>query len=87
MLTKFETINSKILSLFDQVQEKVILCIENIYQKLDKTDITDEILPMLAKCNLSNPTVLMSVTSKFYYSFFLFFIENSQNFVNEISFA
>lgn len=48
-----------------QVQEKVILCIDKIYEKLDKTDISDEVLPILAKCNLANPTVLMSVTSKY----------------------
>ena len=40
---------------------------------MDKADIADDVLPLLSKCNLSNPTVLMSVTSKFLkYGIFFF---------------
>ncbi|XP_022236737.1 uncharacterized protein LOC111084265, partial [Limulus polyphemus] len=37
------------------------MCIEKIIDKLEKTDILDEVLPMLNKAKLQDPLILMSV--------------------------
>ncbi|XP_076341084.1 SCY1-like protein 2 [Tachypleus tridentatus] len=43
------------------VQANALMCIEKIIDKLEKTDILDEVLPMLNKAKLHDPLILMPV--------------------------
>lgn len=38
---------------------------EKIIDKLEKTDILDEVLPMLGKAKIQDPMILMPVVSKY----------------------
>ncbi|XP_076315825.1 SCY1-like protein 2 [Tachypleus tridentatus] len=42
-----------------KVQANALTCVETIIDKLEKSDILDEVLPMLNKAKLHDPTVLM----------------------------
>ncbi|KAH8031797.1 hypothetical protein HPB51_020915 [Rhipicephalus microplus] len=44
-----------------KVQANALTCIEKIIDKLEKTDILDEVLPMLGKAKLQDPAILMPV--------------------------
>ncbi|XP_022253725.1 SCY1-like protein 2 [Limulus polyphemus] len=44
-----------------KVQANALICIEKVIDKLEKTDILDEVLPMLNKARLQDPTILMPV--------------------------
>ncbi|XP_022244432.1 SCY1-like protein 2 [Limulus polyphemus] len=44
-----------------KVQANALTCVEKIIDKLEKTDILDEVLPMLNKAKLQDPAVLMPV--------------------------
>ncbi|XP_070396311.1 SCY1-like protein 2 isoform X4 [Dermacentor albipictus] len=44
-----------------KVQANALICIEKIIDKLEKTDILDEVLPMLGKAKLQDPAILMPV--------------------------
>ncbi|XP_022258861.1 SCY1-like protein 2 isoform X1 [Limulus polyphemus] len=44
-----------------QVQANALICIEKIIDKLEKTDILDEVLPMLNKAKLQDPAILLPV--------------------------
>ncbi|GIY49723.1 hypothetical protein CEXT_570501 [Caerostris extrusa] len=43
------------------VQANALTCIEKIIDKLEKTDILDEVMPMLAKAKIQDPAILMPV--------------------------
>ncbi|XP_035225576.1 SCY1-like protein 2, partial [Stegodyphus dumicola] len=44
-----------------KVQANALTCIEKIIDKLEKTDILDEVLPMLSKAKIQDPAILMPV--------------------------
>ncbi|KAG8195910.1 hypothetical protein JTE90_001145 [Oedothorax gibbosus] len=44
-----------------KVQSNALMCIEKIIDKLEKTDILDEVLPMLSKAKIQDPAILMPV--------------------------
>ncbi|GFV90219.1 transposable element Tcb2 transposase [Trichonephila clavipes] len=44
-----------------KVQANALTCIEKIIDKLEKTDILDEVMPMLSKATIQDPTILMPV--------------------------
>ncbi|GFY67095.1 SCY1-like protein 2 [Trichonephila inaurata madagascariensis] len=44
-----------------QVQAIALTCVEKIIDKLEKTNILDEVLPMLGKAKLQDPAILMPV--------------------------
>ncbi|XP_076372839.1 SCY1-like protein 2 [Tachypleus tridentatus] len=44
-----------------KVQANALTCVEKIIDKLEKTDILDEVLPMLNKAKLQDPAILMPV--------------------------
>ncbi|GFY04017.1 SCY1-like protein 2 [Trichonephila clavipes] len=44
-----------------QVQAIALTCVERIIDKLEKTNILDEVLPMLGKAKLQDPAILMPV--------------------------
>ncbi|KAM7294094.1 SCY1-like protein 2 [Ixodes scapularis] len=46
-----------------KVQANALTCIEKIIDKLEKTDILDEVLPMLGKAKLQDPAILMPVVN------------------------
>ncbi|GAB6033329.1 hypothetical protein CHUAL_013097 [Chamberlinius hualienensis] len=45
------------------MQSKVLACIEKIIDKLEKTTLLDEVLPMLAEVKLQDPSILMTVVN------------------------
>ncbi|CAL1266831.1 unnamed protein product [Larinioides sclopetarius] len=44
-----------------KVQANALTCIEKIIDKLEKTDILDEVMPMLSKAKIQDPAILMPV--------------------------
>ncbi|EEC12565.1 protein kinase domain-containing protein ppk32, putative [Ixodes scapularis] len=46
-----------------KVRANALTCIEKIIDKLEKTDILDEVLPMLGKAKLQDPAILMPVVT------------------------
>ncbi|CAM1318602.1 Uncharacterised protein g6973 [Pycnogonum litorale] len=46
-----------------KVQATALACLEKIIDKLEKKDILDEVLPMLARAKLQDPAILMPVVS------------------------
>ncbi|XP_028966958.1 SCY1-like protein 2 [Galendromus occidentalis] len=48
-------------SMSSQVQANALTCIEQVMDKLEKTDTLDQVLPMLEKAKVQDPTILMPV--------------------------
>ncbi|XP_022248473.1 SCY1-like protein 2 [Limulus polyphemus] len=46
-----------------KMQANALICIEKVLDKLEKTDILDEVLPMLNKAKLQDPAILMPVVT------------------------
>ncbi|OQR70061.1 SCY1 protein 2-like [Tropilaelaps mercedesae] len=44
-----------------QVQANALTCIEQVMDKLEKTDTLDQVLPMLEKAKVNDPAILMPV--------------------------
>lgn len=68
-----ETVRHKILpktkQLFDvnadaKVQINILICIEKVISSLDKTEILEEVLPILLRAKITDASVLIIVISK-----------------------
>uniref|UniRef100_T1J8U4 Protein kinase domain-containing protein n=1 Tax=Strigamia maritima TaxID=126957 RepID=T1J8U4_STRMM len=46
-----------------EVQASVLACLESIIDKLDKTTILDDVLPLLGEAKISDPAILLTVTN------------------------
>lgn len=53
-----------------KIMANVLQCVERILDKLDKSQIIDEVLPMLYEIRLSDPEIILRVVRK-YFSLFL----------------
>lgn len=51
--------------IFIQVQANALSCIEKVIDNLEKTEILDDVLPMLSKAKLHDPTILMPVIREY----------------------
>lgn len=49
-----------------QVQANALTCIEQVMDKLEKTDTLDQVLPMLEKAKVQDPTILMPVVREYF---------------------
>ena len=47
-----------------QVQANALTCIEQVMDKLEKTDTLDQVLPMLERAKVQDPAILMPVVRK-----------------------
>lgn len=48
-----------------QVQANALTCIEQVMDKLEKTDTLDQVLPMLEKAKVQDPAILMPVVREY----------------------
>jgi SCY1-like protein 2 len=52
-----------------KIMVNVLQCVERILDKLDKSQIIDEVLPMLSEIRLSDPEIILRVVRKFHLEF------------------
>lgn len=57
-------------NLLPQIQSETLNSIERVLDELEKTEILDEVLPMLNKAKLTEPIVLIPAVSKYLLSVF-----------------
>jgi hypothetical protein len=48
-----------------QVQANALVCIERVIDNLEKTEILDDVLPMLSKAKLQDPAILMPIIREY----------------------
>ncbi len=48
-----------------QVQANALVCIERVIDNLEKTEILDDVLPMLSKAKLQDPAILMPIMREY----------------------
>jgi hypothetical protein len=48
-----------------QVQANALVCIERVIDNLEKTEILDDVVPMLSKAKLQDPAILMPVIREY----------------------
>jgi hypothetical protein len=47
------------------VQANALVCIERVIDNLEKTEILDDVVPMLSKAKLQDPAILMPVIREY----------------------
>lgn len=47
------------------VQANALSCIERVIDSLEKTEILDDVLPLLSKAKIQDPAILLPVVSKY----------------------
>lgn len=52
-----------------KIMANVLQCVERILDKLDKSQIIDEVLPMLYEIRLSDPEIILRVVRKYFFVF------------------
>jgi SCY1-like protein 2 len=52
-----------------KIMANVLQCVERILDKLDKSQIIDEVLPMLYEIRLSDPEIILRVVRKYFFMF------------------
>lgn len=53
-----------------KIMANVLQCVERILDKLDKSQIIDEVLPMLYEIRLSDPEIILRVVRKYFSVYF-----------------
>ena len=54
-----------------KIMVNVLQCVERILDKLDKSQIIDEVLPMLSEIRLSDPEIILRVVRESVFNFML----------------
>lgn len=52
-----------------KIMSNVLQCVERILDKLDKSQIIDEVLPMLYEIRLSDPEIILRVVREYFFMF------------------
>lgn len=53
-----------------KIMSNVLQCVERILDKLDKSQIIDEVLPMLYEIRLSDPEIILRVVREYFFMLF-----------------